>query len=55
MHDPNHGVGDVITAELWRERLGAEATELARERYLHRRTVSGAPFDMVGVVWRVCR
>jgi hypothetical protein len=55
MHDPNHGVGDVITAELWRERLGAEATELARERYLHRRTVSGAPFDMVGVVWRVRR
>ena len=55
MHDPNHGVDDVVTAELWRERLGAEATELARERYLHRRTVNGAPFEMVGVVWRLRR
>jgi hypothetical protein len=53
MHDPNHGVADVVTAELWRERLGAEGTELARERYLHRRTVNGDAFDMVGVVWRV--
>jgi hypothetical protein len=55
MHDPNHGVDDVVTPELWRERLGAEATELTRERYLHRRTVNGAAFDMVGVVWRVQR
>jgi hypothetical protein len=55
MHDPNHGVADVVTAELWGERLGAEATELARERYLHRRTVNGDGFDMVGVVWRVRR
>jgi hypothetical protein len=55
MHDPSHGVGDVVTAELWRERLGAEATELTRERYLHRRTVNGDAFDMVGVVWRVRR
>ena len=55
MHDPNHGVDDVITAGLWRERLGAEATELARERYLHRRTVNGGAFEMVGVVWWVRR
>jgi predicted RNA methylase len=55
MHDPNHGVDDVITTELWHERLGAEATELARERYGHRQTVNGASFDMVGVVWRVRR
>ena len=55
MHDPNTGADDVITAELWRERLGVEATELARERYLHRRTVNGAAFEMVGVVWRVRR
>jgi hypothetical protein len=55
MHDPNHGVDDVVGAELFRERLGAEATEVARERYLHRRTVNGAAFEMVGVVWRVHR
>jgi hypothetical protein len=55
MHDPSGGVDDVVCAELWRERLGAEATELARERYRHRLTVNGAAFDMVGVVWRVRR
>jgi hypothetical protein len=55
MHDPNHGVDDLITPALWRERLGVEATEMARERYLHRRTVNGAAFDMVGVVWRLRR
>jgi predicted RNA methylase len=55
MHDPNHGVDDVVSAELWREGLGAEATELARERYLHRWTVNGGAFDMIGVVWRVRR
>jgi hypothetical protein len=55
LHDPNHGEPDVVTAELFRQVLGAEATELARERYRHRRTVSGAPFDMVGVVWRLRR
>ena len=55
MYDPNYGADDVVTSALWRERLGVEATELARERYLHRRTVNGAAFDMVGVVWRVRR
>jgi hypothetical protein len=55
MHDPNYGVDDVVSAELFRERLGADASEVARERYLHRRTVNGAPFEMVGVVWRLRR
>lgn len=53
VHDPNPGMDDVVTAALLRERLTVEATELARERYLHRRTVNGAPFEMVGVVWRL--
>jgi hypothetical protein len=53
MHDPRVADEDVVTAELWRDRLGAEATELARERYRHRRTVTGGSYEMVGVVWRV--
>jgi hypothetical protein len=54
MHDPHHG-DDVVTAQLWRERLGAQAAECRRERYVHRRTVNGAALEMVGVVWRVRR
>ena len=49
MHDPHFGVDDVVTPEFWRAGLGARRRgELARERYLHRRTVNGAPFEMVG-------
>jgi hypothetical protein len=55
MHDPRVAERDVVTAELWRERLGAQATEVARERYLHRRTVNGGSYEMVGVVWRLRR
>ncbi len=46
---------DVVTAELWRDRLGVEATELARERYRHRQTVTGGAYEMVAVVWRLRR
>jgi hypothetical protein len=55
MHDPRVAADDVVTPELWRERLGAEATEMARERYRHRQTVTGGSYDMVGVVWRLSR
>jgi hypothetical protein len=57
MHDPRRGLPDAVTAELWRDGLGAgtEAEELQRRRYVHRRTVNGAPFEMDGVVWRLTR
>ncbi|HEX3689598.1 MAG TPA: hypothetical protein VHV28_07875 [Solirubrobacteraceae bacterium] len=57
MHDPNRGVADAVTAEAWAEGLGAgiEAQELERRRYVHRYTVNGEPFEMVGVVWRLRR
>jgi hypothetical protein len=55
MHDPRVAADDVVTAELWRERRGVEATEMARERYRHRRTVTGGRYEMVGVVWRLSR
>jgi hypothetical protein len=56
MHDPNRGVPDAITTEVWAAGLGAtEAQELERRRYVHRSTVNGAPFEMDGVVWRLRR
>jgi hypothetical protein len=53
MHDPHRGVPDAITAEVWA--AGTDAQELDRRRYLHRYTVNGAPFEMVGVAWRLRR
>jgi hypothetical protein len=57
MHDPTFGVPDPVTAEFWPATLGSavRAQELARTPYLHRYTVNGAPFEMVGVVWRLRR
>jgi hypothetical protein len=57
MHDPHRGVPDAVTAELWRAGLGQEtdAEQLERRRYVHRRTVNGAPLEMEGVVWRLRR
>lgn len=55
MHQPHDGVPDVVTAERFAEVAGLAAEEVARERYVHRRTVNGAPFEMVGVVWRTRR
>jgi hypothetical protein len=57
MHDPTFGVPDPVTADWWSGELGTggSAAELARTRYLHRYTVNGEPFEMVGVVWRLRR
>lgn len=55
MHEPTLGVDDPVTAELWADELGANAEQLERRRYLHRRTVAGHAYEMDGVVWRVRR
>ncbi|MGH2894164.1 MAG: hypothetical protein ACRDPM_13000, partial [Solirubrobacteraceae bacterium] len=60
MHDPHRNpatLPDVVTRELWSAGLGpgTHAEELARERYVHRYTVNGAPFEMDRVVWRLRR
>jgi hypothetical protein len=57
MHDPNRGVPDRLTAEVWAAGLGPGSTaqELVRRRYVHRRTVNGAPFEMDGVLWQLRR
>jgi predicted TPR repeat methyltransferase len=54
MHDPGFGDPDAITTVLWDDN-GFSAHELERRRYVHRRTVNGAPYDMDGVVWRLRR
>jgi hypothetical protein len=57
MHDPGPNPVDVVDESFWRRELGADvsAHALIRERYVHRQTVNGAPFEMVGVVWWVVR
>ena len=52
MHDPAGGP-DAVTADSWGP--GVRGETLQRARYLHRRTVNGAPFEMDGVVWRLRR
>ncbi len=54
MHDPIFGDPDAITSDLWGE-IGFSVRELERRRYVHRRTVNGAPYEMDGVVWRLRR
>lgn len=49
LHDPAGGPDRVG------ERLPPVATELARRRYVHRRTVTGRPFELEAVVWRLRR
>jgi hypothetical protein len=55
MHDPIFKTADQVTANLWREQLGAQARLLTRERYLHRRTVGGGTYEMEAVIWRLRR
>lgn len=55
MHDPAQGEHDPMTAQLLGEARGARAELLGRCRYVHRRTVNGAPFEMDAVVWRLTR
>jgi len=53
LHDVDLVDADPVTAEVWG--AGVRAEELERRRYVHRRTVRGAPYHMEAVVWRVRR
>lgn len=57
MHDPGPNPEDAVTFGFWRRELGShvDARELARRRYVHRRTVNGRPYEMVAVVWHIVR
>lgn len=52
MHDPAIDPDDPVSPELWAKR-GIAAEELVRRRYVHRRTVTGRPYEMEAVVWRL--
>jgi hypothetical protein len=57
MHDPGPNPEDAVTYGFWRRELGSDvaATELIRQRYVHRQTVNGRPYEMTGVVWHIVR
>ncbi len=59
MYDPRVEAQDPVTPALWAlQPSGAsvvEALKLARRQYVHRQTVNGLPYEMIGVVWRVRR
>ncbi|MGO9954510.1 MAG: hypothetical protein ACLP50_00770 [Solirubrobacteraceae bacterium] len=59
MYDPRVQARDPVTPTLWASQpSGAsvvEALKLAHRHYVHRRTVNGLPYEMIGVVWRVRR
>jgi hypothetical protein len=52
MHDPAIDPEDPVSPRLWAEH-GFAARELTRQRYLHRRTVTGRPYEMESVVWQL--
>jgi hypothetical protein len=53
LHDPRHGEPDPLGARFFAERVGAEATLLDHERYLHRFLVTGAPYELEASVWKL--
>jgi hypothetical protein len=53
LHDVDLVDADPVTADLWGD--GVDAEQLVRRHYVHRRTLSGAPYHMEAVVWRVRR
>jgi len=57
MHDPGPNPEDAVTFGFWRRELGSQvdARELIRQRYVHRQTVNGRPYEMNGVVWHIVR
>jgi hypothetical protein len=52
LHDPRFGDPDPLSERFFAQ-VGAEATLLDHERYLHRFLVSGAPFELEASVWKL--
>jgi hypothetical protein len=57
LHDPRHGVPDVVDEEFWARELGRGGTaqRIEHRGYLHRFLVTGAPYEMEAAVWRLRR
>jgi hypothetical protein len=52
LHDPRHGDPDSLSERFFAQ-IGAEATLLDHERYLHRFLVTGAPYELEASVWKL--
>jgi hypothetical protein len=53
LHDPRHGDPDPIDERFFAAEVGAQATRLDHERYLHRFLITGAPFELEASVWKL--
>ena len=53
LHDPRHGDPDPLDEQFFATRVGAEATLLDHDRYLHRFLVTGAPYELEASVWKL--
>jgi hypothetical protein len=53
LHDARHGEPDPIDESFFAAEVGAEATRLDHERYLHRFLVTGAPYELEASVWKL--
>ncbi len=53
LHDPRHGDPDPLSEQFFATHVGAEATLLDHERYLHRFLITGAPYELEASVWKL--
>ena len=53
LHDPGLGEPDPLDARFFEAEVGAEATLLDHERYLHRFLVTGAPYELEASVYKL--
>jgi len=53
LYDPRFGEPDPLDERFFATEVGAEATLLDHERYLHRFLVTGAPFELEASVWKL--
>jgi hypothetical protein len=53
LYDPRFGEPDPLDQQFFMAEVGAEATLLDHERYLHRFLVTGAPFELEASVWKL--
>jgi hypothetical protein len=53
LYDPRFGEPDPLDERFFADEVGAEATLLDHERYLHRFLVTGAPFELEASVWKL--
>jgi hypothetical protein len=53
LYDPRFGEPDPLDERFFAAEVGAEATLLDHERYLHRFLLTGAPYELEASVWKL--